>query len=83
MNLFQKMMNYKLNTITTKELLSLAKQYGISITEEEAKKIAQFLNGKRYNIFQQKEKELVIQKIEEICGVKTAKEVEKLLNQLL
>lgn len=76
-------MNYKLNTITTKELLSLAKQYGISITEEEAKKIAQFLNGKRYNIFQQKEKELVIQKIEEICGVKTAKEVEKLLNQLL
>lgn len=76
-------MNYKLNTITTKELLSLAKQYGISITEEEAKRIAQFLNGKRYNIFQQKEKELVIQKIEEICGVKTAKEVEKLLNQLL
>lgn len=76
-------MNDKLNTITTKELLSLAKQYGISITEEEAKKIAQFLNGKRYNIFQQKEKELVIQKIEEICGVKTAKEVEKLLNQLL
>jgi ribosomal protein L12E/L44/L45/RPP1/RPP2 len=75
MKLLQNVINHKINKITTDELLNYADQYGVQISEENAKKIAAHLRGKNINVFDDRERSQLVKEIAKIAGTKTAKEV--------
>ena len=56
MSIFQKIINHKINNITTDELLKYATQFKISISRKEATQVAQFYKGKKVNIFDNQER---------------------------
>lgn len=78
MKIFESIINHKVNTITERELLKYAKQFQISITREEAGRIAACLRGKGVNIFNNSERMKAIKEIEKITGAKTAQEINRL-----
>jgi hypothetical protein len=79
--IFESVINHKINTITTDELLKYAQQFNIKVKREQAKKIAEYLRGKQVNIFNPTERVTLIKEIAKIAGPETAKEVNKLFTQ--
>lgn len=76
--IFQNIINHKIKTITTDELLKYAAQFQISITRDQAQKIAGYLRGKQVNIFDDSERKALIKEIARIAGPETAREINKL-----
>lgn len=74
--------NHKINTITTDELLKYASQYNIIVNRRQAQKIAEYLKGKQVNIFDVAQRTSLIKEIAKIAGPQTAKEVNKLFIQM-
>jgi hypothetical protein len=81
LGIFENIINHKVNTITTDELLKYADQFSISVCRAEAKKIAEYLRGRQVNIFDQKQRIILIKEIAKVTGPETAKEVNKLFIQ--
>ncbi len=81
MGIFENIINHKISNITAAELLKYANQFNISITREQAKKIADYLRGKQINIFNPSERAVLIKEIAKVAGPETAKEVNKLFIQ--
>ena len=46
MNIFENIINHKINTITAEELLKYANQFQISISNQQAAQIAEYLKEK-------------------------------------
>lgn len=82
MKIFETIINHKINTITTDDLLKYARQYQINVKRAQAKKIAEYLQGKQVNIFDTAQRSALIKEIAKIAGTDTAKEVNKLFAQL-
>ncbi|KUP06005.1 tRNA methyltransferase [Bacillus coahuilensis p1.1.43] len=82
MNLIKSVINNKINNITADELMKYAQQYSISLTNNEAVNIAGVLKGKKYDVFNDSERSVIIREISKIAGVKTAKEVNRLFLNL-
>jgi len=80
MKIYQSIINHKINTITPDELLKYADQFKISITAKEASQIANYLKGKKVNIFNDEERSQLIRELAKITNMKTAKEVNRLLS---
>lgn len=80
MSIFQNIINHKLNSITTDELLTYAGQYQISISRKEATQIANYLKGKKVNIFNDRERSQLIKELAKITNIQTAKEANRLLS---
>jgi len=78
LGIFENIINHKINTITTGELLNYAKQFQISITREKAEKIASILRGRNANIFNESDRVQIIKDIARIAGKDTANEVNRL-----
>lgn len=81
MKIFENIINHKINTITTDELLKYAAQFQVKITREQAKKIAEYLRSEKVNIFNDSARATLIREIAKIAGPDTAKEVNKLFIQ--
>lgn len=81
MAIFENIINHKIRTITADELLKYATQFQISITREQAQKIAGYLRGKQVNIFIDSERTALIKEIARITGPETAREINKLFIQ--
>ncbi|WP_043933901.1 DUF2624 domain-containing protein [Bacillus sp. EB01] len=81
MKLFENIINHKINTITDRELLNYANQFGISINQKQADLIAKYLRGRQINIFNSAERTTIIKEIARIAGPDTAREVNKLFLQ--
>ncbi|EIJ78894.1 hypothetical protein PB1_15089 [Bacillus methanolicus PB1] len=81
MKIFENIINHKINTITTDELLKYAKQFHIKITRQQAHDIANYLHGSNINIFDHSGRKTVIKEIAKIAGPETAKELNKLFVQ--
>jgi hypothetical protein len=81
MNIFENIINHKISSITADELLKYANQFQISISNQHATQIANFLNGKNVNIFNSSERAKLIKEIAKIAGADTAKEVNRLFLQ--
>lgn len=79
MNIFQNIINHKINHLTTEELLKYAKQFQISLSRKEAAQIADYLKGKNVNIFNDEERSKLIKELARITNGHTAKEVNRLL----
>ena len=80
MSIFQNIINHKLNTITADELLQYADQYQISLSRDEATRIANYVKGKKVNIFNDGERSQLIRELAKITNIHTAKEVNRLLS---
>lgn len=81
MNLLKNMVNYKVNMITGNELLKYAGQFNIQLSKAEAEKIAAYLRGKNFDIFDERVRAKLIREVARIAGPKTAKEINKLMIQ--
>ncbi|MFO1443443.1 DUF2624 domain-containing protein [Bacillus sp. Bva_UNVM-123] len=81
MKIFENIINHKINTITADELLKYGGQFQISISKQEAQKIAEYLRGKSINIFNSSERTKIIREIAKIAGPETAKEINRLFIQ--
>jgi DNA-directed RNA polymerase subunit F len=79
--IFENIINHKINTITTDELLKYAKQFQVQISREHAKKIAEYLRSEKVNIFNDGARASLIREIAKIAGPETAKEVNRLFIQ--
>lgn len=75
------MINMKVNVITADELLKYAGQYNINISRSQAEKVAAFLRGKNFDIFNDQTRSQIIREVAKIAGPKTAKEINKLFIQ--
>jgi Protein of unknown function (DUF2624) len=80
--IFQSIINHKINTITAEELLKYANQFNISVTRQQAVKIAEYLRGKNVNIFDDSQRAQLVKEIAKAAGPATAREVNKLFIQL-
>jgi Protein of unknown function (DUF2624) len=80
MSIFQNIINHKLNTMTADELLQYADQYQISLSRNEATRIANYIKGKKVNIFNDGERSQLIRELAKITNIHTAKEVNRLLS---
>jgi CheY-specific phosphatase CheX len=78
MKIFENVINHKINNMTTEELMKYAKQFQIDVTEEQASKIASYLSGKKFNIFDAEERRQLIREIAKTTDVETAKKVNQL-----
>lgn len=79
--LIQKIVLQRLNQITANDLLRYAKQYGVSLTQNQAADVAKLMNGKHVNIFIDAERNRLIKQVEAITSKQTAKTVNDLFNQ--
>ena len=82
MTIFQSIINHKINTITADELVKYANQFNISVTRQQAVKIAEYLRGKNVNIFDDSQRTQLVKEIARAAGPATAREVNKLFIQL-
>jgi hypothetical protein len=80
--IFQSIINHKINTITAEELVKYANQFNISVTRQQAVKIAEYLRGKNVNIFDDSQRTQLVKEIARAAGPATAREVNKLFIQL-
>lgn len=81
MKLLQNVINYKINIITGEELLKYAKQFNVRLSKSDANKIAAYLRGKSYNIFDDKQRTKLIKEVAKITGPETAKEINRIFVQ--
>lgn len=81
MSIFENIINHKISSITAAELLKYANQFQISISNQHATQIADFLSGKNVDIFNSGERAKLIKEIAKIAGADTAKEVNRLFLQ--
>ncbi|WP_066049732.1 DUF2624 domain-containing protein [Robertmurraya korlensis] len=81
MSIFQSIVNHKINTITTEELMRYGKQFGVSISEKEAKQIAAYLRGRNVDIFNISERGRLLKEIEKLTSPQTAKAVSQVVTQ--
>ena len=82
MKIFESIINHKINTITTDELMKYAKQFNIAVSRGQAKKIAEYLRGKNINIFDDSQRSKLVREIAKAAGPQTAREVNKLFMEL-
>lgn len=81
MKIFENIINHKISNITADELLKYGKQFHITITKQQATKIADYLRGKNINIFIDAERSKLVKEIAKIAGPETAKQVNQLFIQ--
>ncbi|MBT2656683.1 DUF2624 domain-containing protein [Bacillus sp. ISL-18] len=79
MKIFESIINHKINTITAEELIKYANQFNITISNQQANKISEYLRGKNINIFDTTQRSQLVKQIAKAAGPETAREVNKLL----
>ncbi|MEH7414110.1 DUF2624 domain-containing protein [Neobacillus drentensis] len=81
MKIFESIINHKINTITAEELVKYANQFNITVSRQQAIKIAEYLRGKNINIFDNTQRAQLVKQIAKAAGPETAREVNNLLIQ--
>jgi uncharacterized HAD superfamily protein len=78
MILYQKIINHKINSITTEELMDYAKDYEIHLTFDHANKIVKVIRGKKIDIFNAEQRKQLLIQIAKITNADVAKKVNEL-----
>lgn len=81
MKMIKNMVNLKINMITADDLLKYGGQFNISISRSEAEKIAKYLRGKNFDIFDDRDRTTIIKEVAKIAGRDKAMELNKLFIQ--
>lgn len=78
MSIFENIINHKVSTMTAEELMKYGDQFKIAITKQQASQIAEYLRGKKVNIFNVEERTKLVKEIAKVAGVETARQVNQL-----
>lgn len=79
----QQMINYKINSLTAKQLYQLANQYGTPISMTKAKKISAILHEQRIDILDETQRKRIVKRIEKEVDPEVAKKIKVLLEVFL
>lgn len=79
----QQMINYKINSLTAKQLYQLANQYNTPISMTKAKKIAAILHEQRIDILDETQRKRIVKRIEKEVDPEVAKKIKVLLEVFL
>ncbi|WP_088041762.1 DUF2624 family protein [Bacillus sp. EAC] len=82
MNIIQTIINKKVNGITPKELLKLSQQYQVTITPDQANKIAVLMNGKNINIYDLTQRKQLLTQIANVTSTGTAQQIDTIFQKL-
>jgi hypothetical protein len=79
----QKIVNLKVQNVTTNELLKYAQQYQVALSESDAKKIVVILKKNKVDIFDIQQRKRVINNIATEVNPTVAKSINKIIEQLI
>ncbi|MDC3415539.1 DUF2624 domain-containing protein [Aquibacillus salsiterrae] len=82
-NIVKQMVIKKLRSITPNELLGYSKEYGISITKQQAEEITNYLSKTKLNPMEEKDRLKLFKKLAQITDLKTAQKAQKLFAKLV
>jgi hypothetical protein len=83
MKLFETMINHKINRIQPDEFLSIANQYGVTLSHAQAVKITNQIAGRNINIFDAGQRKMILQEISDITSPLISKQIESIFDQLM
>jgi hypothetical protein len=79
MNVFQQLVNKKIKSVTEKDLMNYGKNYHLSLTNDQAKKVIALLKTKQnLNIFNEKERKQLLREIAKATNLTIARQLNKL-----
>jgi hypothetical protein len=79
----QQMINYKINNLSVSQLMSLANQYNVDLTQEQASQILHILRRQQINIFNDQERLQLLKKIERIVGRSKAQQINNIFQSFI
>lgn len=82
-NLIKEIINSKIKQITKEQILHYSKDYGFSITNEEAAKIAAYLKTNQIDPFHVEDRMKMYKELASITNIQTANKAQKLFNQMI
>ncbi|WP_270179307.1 DUF2624 family protein [Alkalihalobacillus sp. CinArs1] len=77
------LVNFKLNRITTDELLQLSSQYNLTLSRKDAEKIVQILKQENIDISNKAQRKRILMKISREVNPGVASQVNKLIKSFL
>ncbi|MBD8069169.1 DUF2624 domain-containing protein [Bacillus sp. PS06] len=84
MNIYQKIVNQKIKTLTVEELLTYSKKYDISLTRPQAQKAVKYLKSKantKIDIFNDEERKKILKEIAVVTSPEVARQLNSLFNE--
>ncbi|MFC4320800.1 DUF2624 domain-containing protein [Litchfieldia salsa] len=84
MNIYHKIVNQKIKTITVDELLSYSSKYDISLTRPQAQKAIKYLKSKadtKIDIFDSEERKKLLKEIAKVTSPEVARQLNILFNE--
>ncbi|GGA68494.1 DUF2624 domain-containing protein [Ornithinibacillus halotolerans] len=73
----------KMRHITTEDVAHYSKQYGFSISREQAQEISNYVRSKQINPFERREREKMLHDLSKITDRETAIKANKLFHELI
>ncbi|WP_235820396.1 DUF2624 family protein [Halalkalibacter krulwichiae] len=77
----QQLVNNKVNSLTTKELLDLASQYNIPLTYQQAEKVITIIRSEQIDVANQAQVHRIIQRLQTEVDPHVSSVIQQLLSQ--
>jgi hypothetical protein len=79
----QQMINHKLNNLSGEELIALASQYNIQLTETQAAQIIRILRQEKIDVSDVEQRERIIKKIEAVTNPQVAQTIKVMFQSIV
>lgn len=79
----QQMINHKLNTLSAEELIALASQYNIQLTDSQAAKVVRILREEKIDVANAKQRERILKKIEAVTNPQVAQTIQVMFQSII
>ncbi|MFC4558833.1 DUF2624 domain-containing protein [Virgibacillus kekensis] len=82
-NFIKDMAAKKIKQLSPDDLLHYSKQYGFSISKQQAEQITSYLKTSKADIFNNRQREKMFKDLAKITDAETARKAKKLFNELI
>ncbi|GGH85031.1 hypothetical protein JOD43_003204 [Pullulanibacillus pueri] len=79
--MMKQLVNLKINSLNTQELIQLGRKYGLILKQQEARQITSLIKQRKVNIFDDSERKQLLRKIAEATTPQLAREIEVLFSK--
>ncbi|MGM7702020.1 DUF2624 family protein [Pseudalkalibacillus sp. Hm43] len=79
----QQMINHKLNTLSAEELIALASQYNIQLTNTQATQIVRILREEKIDVANVQQRDRIIKKIEAVTNPQVAQTIQTMFQSIV
>ncbi|GMB07603.1 uncharacterized protein DUF2624 [Thermolongibacillus altinsuensis] len=83
MNIYHKIVQQKIKSLTADELMTYGKEYGITLSKEEAIKIIELIRKETIDVFNAEERIKWIRELAKLTSPQIAKQANELLRQFV